>query len=158
MKNVLLSGDMPKRNGIGRFVEMNRGRIVEVISALFILLFLYTALSKTNDIKSTVVIIKKTLRLENYSLPFAWGIVISEYIISVLLFVPGTRKIGLYSSLSLMTAFTLYIAYMKLFLTDLPCSCGGVISKLTWNQHLAFNLIFLLLAFLGILFQRNKGT
>jgi hypothetical protein len=43
------------------------------------------------------------------------------------------------------------LAYAK----HLPCSCGGVIKKLTWPQHLAFNIFFLLIAMTGIILQRK---
>ena len=60
MKNVSLIGGMPKRNVIGRFVEINSNKIVEVISALFILLFLYTALNKSFNIENTENVLRKT--------------------------------------------------------------------------------------------------
>jgi hypothetical protein len=69
---------------------------------------------------------------------------------------PRTRKLGLYISLGLMMAFTGYISYMMIFIPDLPCSCGGVISKMTWGQHLIFNVFFMLLALTGILLNRKR--
>jgi hypothetical protein len=50
---------------------------------------------------------------------------------------------GLYASLVLMLAFTIYTAAVLLHAFKyVPCSCGGVIRKLTWPQHLVFNLFF----------------
>jgi hypothetical protein len=157
MKNMTLSGEMPNRNVIGRFVEVNRKMIVEIISALFILLFLYTAINKTLDIQKTVNVIDKTPLLSVYAVPVAWLVVIAEYLTSCLLFIPGTRKAGLYSSLGLMTAFTCYIGYMKAFVEKLPCSCGGVISRLSWTQHLFFNLAFILLAIVAIILLKKQS-
>jgi hypothetical protein len=154
MKNMTISGEMPKRNVIGRLVEVNKKTIVEVISALFILLFLYTAINKTFDIHPTVTAINKSLLISSSEL-VAWLVVIAEYITALLLFLPATRKAGLYSSLGLMTIFTGYIIYMKAFVEKLPCSCGGVISKMTWNQHMLFNIISILLAIVALLLLRN---
>jgi hypothetical protein len=123
---------------------------------MFILLFLYTALSKSFQIDSTIIVLKKTPEFSNYAQEMAWGIVVVEYIIATLLFLPRTRKLGLYASLILMIGFTGYISYMKLFVPDLPCSCGGVISKLTWNQHLVINIFFTLLALFGIVLMRKR--
>jgi len=39
----------------------------------------------------------------------------------------------------------------------IPCSCGGIIAKLSWGQHLVFNLIFLGLALIGFMFFDKKG-
>jgi len=156
MKNMTLSGAMPKRNVIGRFVEVNRKMIVEVISALFILLFLYTAINKTSHIQSTVNVIKRAPVISLFPVTMAWAIVVIEYITSLLLFLPKTRKAGLYTSLGLMISFTLFIGYMMVFIPKLPCSCGGIISKLTWNQHLVFNILLSMLALTAVLFQRKN--
>lgn len=145
MKRINLSGRVLKR-----------GTIVEIISALFILLFLYTALSKSFGIDSTVNVLNKTPVLSGFAQEMAWAVVITEFIVAGLLFFPRTRNLGLYLSLALMTGFTVYIAYMMSFVPNLPCSCGGVISKMTWKQHLIFNIFFILLALMGILLGRKR--
>ena len=142
-------------NGIARFFVMNRHRVVELISALFILLFLYTALNKTVYIRPTINILNANPLLSNYATAITWSVIILEYIATAILFFPKTRKAGLIVSLALMSIFTAYIGYMMIFVPKLPCSCGGIISKLTWSQHLIINLIFILLALLGIRLQRK---
>jgi putative oxidoreductase len=122
MNNTTLSGEMPKRNGIARFVEMKRNKIVEVISALFILLFVYTATSKLiwiNDLKDVLV---KYPLIGNFSNLVAWGLPIVELFVALLLFIPATRLKGFFASLILMTGFTLYLIYMLLFTPNLPCT------------------------------------
>jgi len=134
---------------------MKKQSIVEIISALFILLFVYTALSKLYDpAKFTWALgnsplIKGAKEFITYALP------ITELIVAALLFIPRTRKIGLYSSLGLMTIFTLYIGYMIAFTPKLPCSCGGILQQMTWTQHLLFNILFTLIALMGVLLQRK---
>jgi hypothetical protein len=157
MKNATLSGSMPKRNVIGRFVENNRKAIVEVIAALFILLFLYTGISKSIVIDKTVNVINITPVLKQFAFETAWAIVILEYIAAALLFIPTTKKAGLYLSLSLMMGFTGYIIYMMSFVPDLPCSCGGVVSNLTWHNHLYFNLSFIILSIIGLVIYPRKS-
>jgi hypothetical protein len=77
--------------------------------------------------------------------------------ISLLLVIPNLRKPGLLFSASLMSLFTLYIAYMLLFTPELPCSCGGILNSLGWKEHLIFNLCFTTLAFMGWRFSKmNK--
>ena len=53
-----------------------------------------------------------------------------------------------------MTIFTLYIGYMVAFVPKLPCSCGGIIQKMSWNQHLIFNVGFILLGVYAIWLDR----
>ena len=135
---------------------MKKNTIVEIISALFILLFLYTALSKTFQINNTVNVLLKTPIFANIAKEVATGVVLMEYLITALLILPVTRKMGLYASLGLMLSFTFYIAYMMFTIPHLPCSCGGVISKMTWSQHLTFNMIFNLLALIAIVLINRK--
>jgi putative oxidoreductase len=156
MNNVTIAAEIPQEIRDHRKVNVGRRKnIVEVISALFILLLLYTALSKTMNIGPTVDVLKRTPFFKAFPVEAAWGVVIVEYLVAILLFIPRTRKLGLYSSLSLMIGFIGYIIWMKIVVPDLPCSCGGVISKLTWNQHLVFNFGFALLALCGILLKQK---
>lgn len=145
------------RRPIWGFIQSRRQTIVEIISALFILLFLYTAINKSMNIQSTARVLAKSPFFPAYSLIIAWTVVIMEYVVAAMLFFHKTRKAGLYLSFWLMAGFTAYIAYMKAFVPDLPCSCGGVISGMTWNQHLVFNIFFTLLALAGIYLTKANG-
>jgi len=138
------------------FRWLKKGTIVEIIAALLILLFLYTAISKSFQINNTVYVLEKTPVLSGSPETIAWTVVVVEYILTALLFIPGLRKLGLYGSLFLLVSFTIYIGYMMTFVPKLPCSCGGVISQMTWKQHLIFNICFILLALAGILLSRRQ--
>ncbi|WP_205512405.1 MauE/DoxX family redox-associated membrane protein [Longitalea arenae] len=155
MKNAIVSGNRPGMNVIARMVANNRKAIVEVIAALFILLFLYTALNKTIDFRPTINVLKTNPAFANLAAEISWTIVTIEYITAVLLFLPQTKRSGLIVSALLMSAFTAYIIYMMVFVPNLPCSCGGVISELTWSQHLIFNVFFILLSLAGIRMHRK---
>jgi uncharacterized membrane protein YjjP (DUF1212 family) len=41
-----------------------------------------------------------------------------------------------------------------IFNKELPCSCGGIISLLSWGGHLVFNSVFILLAFAGVMLEK----
>jgi putative oxidoreductase len=131
--------------------------IIECISALLILLFLYASLSKFLDFKTF------TGEMNNQPLPnswtpfLVWFIPCTEIAISVALVFEYTRLLGLYASLVLMGLFTVYTIIILLhFFSYVPCSCGGVIKRLTWGQHLVFNLFFVALSVHGITLQRRK--
>lgn len=68
-------------------------------------------------------------------------------------------RLGLALSTLLMLAFTLFILFGVLGWYDKrPCGCGSVISGLTWEQHLWFNLVFLILSAVGLgLVRWGKG-
>ncbi len=120
-----------------------------LISMLLILLFVYTAISKYSDMSGFQASLEESPLIGQYSVPVSYLLPLLELIIAVLLLIPKTRLPGLFASFWLMLAFTLYIGYMLVFTPDLPCSCGGIISEMTWPQHLIFNIFFTLLAFAG---------
>ncbi|WP_315815273.1 MauE/DoxX family redox-associated membrane protein [Paraflavitalea speifideaquila] len=85
----------------------------------------------------------------------AWLLPLTEFIVSLLLFIPRWRLKGLYASFTLMLLFTIYITAIMTFSRDLPCSCGGVIALLSWQGHLVFNSIFIVLGITGIALERR---
>lgn len=131
--------------------------LIECISALLILLFVYTATSKLLDHNSFVFSLSQSPLLEQYSIALSWIIPFIEIIISSFLFIPRLRKTGLFFSVLLMTAFTIYVGFMIVFTPRLPCSCGGVIKSLTWKEHLLLNISFVVMAFFGwLMIKKNK--
>jgi putative oxidoreductase len=131
--------------------------MLECVSALLILLFLYASLSKFMDF-TTFIGEMRNQPLPKSWIPFlVWFIPCTEIILSVLLIVERTRLLGLYGSVVLMGLFTAYAMLILLhFFPRVPCTCGGIIKKLTWPQHLAMNLIFVALSISGVIIQRRK--
>ena len=138
---------------------MHRRQIlIEVIVSLYVLLFLYASLSKFLDFR-TFIKEMNNQPLPNSWTPFlVWIIPCSEIALSAALIFECTRMIGLYGSLALMSFFSGY-AIIILFhaFSYIPCSCGGIIKRLTWRQHLALNLFFVGLAIVGIILQHKKA-
>jgi len=129
---------------------IHTGWLIELIAALFILLFLYTAISKISEHDTFRTILSKSPLLKLVAGLLSWLLPVTEIITSILLFLPFTRKYGLIMSLGLMSLFTVYLTHMVLFVPNLPCSCGGVLKELSWNQHLLFNLFFTALGVLAL--------
>ena len=136
--------------------KMNkRTTITETIVILFVILFLYTGISKLMDYKVFKEQIAMSPILHSVAPLIAWTLPWIEFLVVILLIIPRWRLKGLYASLALMISFTLYIIYMLLFDKDLPCSCGGVIQLLSWSQHIVFNSLFILLALTGVLVEKG---
>lgn len=132
--------------------------IIEIVSSLLILLFVYTGINKFLAIDSLKFVLKEYPLIGSVPDLIAWGLPITELFVAILLFIPRTRLTGLYSSLILLTGFTLYLGYMLLFTSKLPCTCGGMLQKLTWPQHFIFNIFFILLTATGIwLFKKRDA-
>jgi hypothetical protein len=140
---------------------MKRSTWVEIIVALFILLFTYTALNKLIDWFHFKNVLYGAPLIGNKAPFVSRAVPIVELCVSLLLFIPRTRRLGLWGSLALMIVFTAYIGYMLFISSALPCRCGGVLEQMTWNQHFYFNIFFLLLAILGLWLgkkSRNNST
>lgn len=130
---------------------------IDIISALFILVFVYTATSKLFEHNSFKAILSESPLIASKANMLSWTLPILELFTAASLLIPSFRKLGFLISFILMLLFTSYVAYMILFAKDLSCSCGGVISQMTWAQHLVFNIFFTALAFASWRFtRRNK--
>ena len=137
---------------------MKRSTVVEIISSLLVLLFVYSALSKLFDYSTFKLQLSKSPYITDFAFLIAWALPVVELLIAVLLFFNRTRLAALYGSLFLMTMFTAYIYSMLNFSYYIPCSCGGVLSKMTWGQHLWFNIFFVAISITGILLQVRLKT
>ena len=129
---------------------MNQKAFLEIIASIFIILFLYTGISKLMDFSTFKEQIAASPLLSSISYSLAVLLPIVEIIVAILLFIPKWRLPGLYASLSLMLIFTVYIIGILNFSQKLPCSCGGVLELLSWKDHLIFNCLLIVLAILGI--------
>lgn len=130
---------------------MKRETFITVVAYVFILLFLYTAISKLLAFSVTVFDMEGNPILKDAPLFWAIAVPASEIIVSVLLFVPKWRRIGLWGSLILMIGFTGYVGVLLVSDFKLPCTCGGIFRELSWTQHLWVNIVFTLLAMVSLL-------
>lgn len=132
---------------------------VQITSYLYILLFVYASFSKLLDFENFRVQLAQSPLLSAYAGTIAPLVIFIELFIVLLLCLNGTRLIGLYSSFFLMVAFTVYIYLILNYSDFIPCSCGGIIEKLGWTEHLIFNIVFALLALIAVVvLEKENGT
>jgi hypothetical protein len=132
--------------------------VVNIISALFIFLFTYTAFDKALKITIFKNTLSRSPLIGDWSGFVAWSIVVLEWLTVLLLIYPLLRLIGLWFSFFLMVAFTIYIAVMLLSASHLPCSCGGVLSNISWKNHLYLNCILTLLATVSLKLEKKNRS
>ncbi|MBS1598440.1 MAG: hypothetical protein JST75_09440 [Bacteroidetes bacterium] len=140
---------------------MKRATIIEIISALFILLFTYTALSKLYDYENFRSVLYRSPYISFAAPVITWALPIVELVVVFFLFFPRMRRVGLIGSLMLMIIFTFYIGFIIITVSQpkLPCSCGGVLQQMSWQQHLLFNIFFTFLAWMGLrLLRLNRES
>ncbi|WP_432222954.1 MauE/DoxX family redox-associated membrane protein [Flavobacterium sp. TMP13] len=134
-----------------------RNLFIEGICLLFVLLFVYAAVSKLLDFENFKVQLGQSPLLSSFAEYVSWGVPVLELSIVVLLIVPKFRFAGLFAAFSLMVMFTTYIIIILNYSSFVPCSCGGILEKMSWKEHLIFNFCFLLLAVVGmLLFKWNQ--
>lgn len=134
----------------------NKKLFVDVTIALLVLLFVHTAISKFLDFKGFVYDLNNQPFPNSYTPMLSWLIPLAEIGIVVGLLFEKTRTTALYASLVLMVMFTIYTSLVLLeFFDYVPCSCGGVVSYLSWTQHFFFNLFFVVITAVTILFRSN---
>jgi hypothetical protein len=126
---------------------------IEAITAVLLLLWIYTGLNKLIHYDKFSFEVGRSPFLQHIAPLAAVMVPTAELILAALLIFKRTRVAGLYASLFLMTLFTGYVYVMLHYAYDLPCSCGGIIELLTWEQHLVVNLILTLLTATAILLQ-----
>lgn len=113
-------------------------------------LFAYTAYEKIIDHERFMNGIARVEVIGKFAFFISSAVPITELVIAVLILIPKTARIGLWSFLVLMVIFTVYILIALIWASKLPCHCGGVIETLTWTEHLWFNIGFILLAIIAI--------
>lgn len=130
--------------------------VIVIISALFVLLFLYTGAIKLYDTGKFAVELAKSPLLTPIAGLAAWSVPAAEIVIAVFLIFSRTRLAALYATLYMMTAFTTYVIVLTQFSFYVPCSCGGFISGLSHMQHLSLTIGGMALAFAAIMLHHEQ--
>lgn len=129
---------------------------IDIVSYLFIALFTYAAFSKLSDYESFTIQLGQSPLLSAFAGWVAWFIPALEIGIAILIMFNRTRFFALVVSFGLMMMFSAYIFIILHYSEFVPCSCGGILEKMTWNQHLLFNLVFCFLAAVAIIFSLEQ--
>lgn len=138
---------------------MIRQTALTIITALLIILFSYTSVSKL----ITLQVFNSQLAMQPFPAWSIWPLTllipVSELAATALLLIKSTRLCGLYASATLMAGFTAYMGLVVAgFFSKTPCSCGGVLQQMGFEAHLLFNLFFLTIALIGIyIIHQMKG-
>lgn len=129
---------------------MTRKLFPELPAILLVALFTYAAISKLIQYDTFQHQLGQSPFVTAYANVIVWLLPLSELAIAALLVIPGTRLTGLYLSFAMMLAFTIYIYAILHYSYFLPCSCGGLLSQMNWDQHFIFNIVFTLISLAGI--------
>jgi uncharacterized membrane protein YphA (DoxX/SURF4 family) len=129
---------------------------IDIIAGLLSALFIYTGVNKLLDYDDFVFQLGRSPYLQHLAKFIAIPLPVGELLIVIALIIPRTRLLGLYASFFLMFLFSGYVWIMLHKSYYLPCTCGGILQKMSWQQHFVFNVGFTVLSLAGILLQVNK--
>lgn len=138
--------------------KISKSFLVQLISYLFILLFVYASVSKLLEFQDFQTQLGQSPLLGAFAVPISFGVIGVELGLAVMLCLEKYRRIGLYGSFVLMGMFTAYIIIILNFTSFTPCSCGGVLESMGWTEHLIFNVFFIVLAAIGIYLMEGRFT
>jgi len=135
--------------------------IVNVTAAvLLMMLFGYTAIMKLMEYDKFIFQMQLApVPLMHTLAPIlAWLLPLLELLVVGLL-ITGLFKdkwqfTGFFAAFFLLLSFQLYITVMLISGLKLPCTCGGLISGMSWVAHLWFNGAFMTIALLPALLRR----
>jgi hypothetical protein len=130
--------------------------VVSIICGLFFLLFLYASANKLLHYGNFKVQLEQLPMHSTIAGQVAWLIPLIELAVSVMLCVRKTRRLALCASLGLMVVFTGYIIAILKFTDDIPRTCGGVLSTVSWSEYLIFTIVSAFIASMGIILKDKK--
>lgn len=130
--------------------------IIETVCLLFILLFVYAAVSKLTEFQNFRAQLGQSPLLSAYTGFVSIVVPVTEILIAILLVIPKLRLIGVLLSVSLMILFSVYIIIILNLSSFIPCSCGGILQNMSWKEHLIFNIIFVIFGIWTLFLLRHS--
>ena len=126
-------------------------------AALLILLFVYAAASKLSGFAEFRIQLYRQTFPHGLADILLYAIPAAELTAVGLILFDRTALKGLFLSLLLLAAFTVYISLVLLrYRGRVPCSCGGVLGHMSWPVHLVFNLFFIAVNLIAIGIQLKE--
>jgi methylamine utilization protein MauE len=115
--------------------------LIRLIAVSLAVLFFYAAVGKLDD----YTIFYLQLQKFPVSIPVIqqhpWLVPVTELGMAGLLLIPSFRVKGLFSSLFLLSVYTIYLTCMLDNKYNLPCDCGEVLQSLSLRSHIIFNFV-----------------
>jgi len=134
---------------------MSKRLTINLIVSAYILLFAYTGLSKLFYSNTFIEEVKQSPILKVLPIWSIWLIPSIEIATITMLLKKSWRLRGLYLFCIQMVSFTIYLFTLNSYADYIPCSCGGVLSKLPPDIHIVLNIVLTLLSVLAIRLQKQ---
>lgn len=128
----------------------------KTIAILMAFIFLYATVSKVFELNKFYYQLAKSPLIPYGYNEYVGNIVLLIELIIVYLVFKNKIQYSLLISFALMFFFSLYIGYLLYFSYFIPCSCGGILGDLSWDNHLIFNIATTILSGSAYLLYNEK--
>lgn len=129
---------------------MTTKSLIRLIAVSLAVLFFYAAVGKLDKYS----LFHLQLQKFPFSIPVIqqqpWLVPVTELLITGLLLLPKFRVKGLFSSLFLLSVYTVYLTCLLDKKYRLPCDCGEVLQTLSLRSHIIFNFVCVIVTGVGI--------
>lgn len=127
-------------------------QILNILKYFLPLLLIYAAVSKLMVFDIFLMQLGQSpLIPEGLIKVTGYGLIAAEFIIAAFFFFDKTTELGLVLATGIMFLFSLYLISLVSFFTNVPCSCGGILGKMSYPTHIIFNLCCTALGILCII-------
>lgn len=134
---------------------MKKNKFLLVIRYLISVMLIYAGVYKLLDVNLFISQMNQSPLIPSTLTPFiAFFLPISEIFLGGFLIFKVNKDI-LGVIFSLMLFFTIYLVALFTLYSNPPCACGGILSKMDYPEHIAFNVLFTILALI-LLINENK--
>ena len=129
-----------------------KNQTADILTFCCSLVFFYSATTKLFDFSGFQLgLFRNPIIPHDFAVSVSYLIPILETIIAVLMLFDKSKIKALIGFFILLVMFTIYIALFWIMDVERPCSCGGLIAKLSFNMHFILNLFLLLISAYSIL-------
>lgn len=136
-------------------IEKFSEEINMALTVLMTAMFSYASLSKLASVSAFQYQLAQSPLIPPFSVQLlSYGVPIAELMIVVMLFSNRFKRAALFAFLFMMILFTVYLITLISINENLPCSCGGILGKMSFKVHIVFNVLFVLVALWAIRLQR----
>ncbi|KKX47067.1 MULTISPECIES: MauE/DoxX family redox-associated membrane protein [Sphingobacterium] len=134
-----------------------RTYIIDTISGIYILAFLFTAINKWSEMPKFLGQMERMPFWDWLAAPVAYGLPTTMGIIALWLAFGKQRKIALSIGIGLLVILGVYIILIlnNVFGTGYPCSCAGLFD-LSWKQQLFLNVSFIAIGLTALYLMRSQ--
>ena len=135
---------------------MNKNRFISISKILLMVMFAYAGIFKIVDITLFESQMKESPLIPQLLIPtLAISLPIFELLLAILLMYDKYNSMSLTLSFITMLFFSLYLIMLVSLYENVPCTCGGILGKLGYTEHIIFNLFFLTIS--GVTFYLHDS-